>query len=300
MTALDGRVAIVTGAGRGVGREHALLLAAEGAAVVVNDLGGATDGTGSDASPAQRVVEEIEAGGGRAVANGADISDWKAAGDLVAQAVEEFGGLDVLINNAGILRDRTIVNMDPTEWDLVQGVHLRGHAATTHFAGAYWRQRFKAGEPVAASIVNTSSTSGLIGNFGQTNYGAAKAGIAALTIISQIELGAYGVRCNAIAPYARTRLSPADEVEGTPAFDPLEPANIAPFVAYLASEGCPLAGKLFFVHGGRVQLVRPFTLAQSIVKEGRWTVDELAEAATVFAEIDTSPVMPGSDPIIWV
>ena len=176
MGALDGRVAIVTGAGRGVGREEALLLAAEGAAVVVNDLGGATDGTGRDAGPAEAVVEEIRAAGGQAVANGADVSDWDAATAMVEQAVGEFGRLDVLVNNAGILRDRSIVNVEPAEWELVQAVHLRGHAATTRAAGAYWRQQAKAGEPVAASIVNTTSVSGLFGNFGQTNYGSAKAG----------------------------------------------------------------------------------------------------------------------------
>jgi NAD(P)-dependent dehydrogenase (short-subunit alcohol dehydrogenase family) len=299
MGALDGRVAIVTGAGRGVGREEALLLAAEGAAVVVNDLGGATDGTGRDVGPAEAVVEEIRAAGGRAVANGADVSDWDAATAMVEQAVGEFGRLDVLVNNAGILRDRSIVNVEPAEWELVQAVHLRGHAATTRAAGAYWRQQAKAGEPVAASIVNTTSVSGLFGNFGQTNYGSAKAGIAALTVITQIELGGYGVRCNAIAPYARTRLSAEAEVEGTPRFDPLEPGNIAPFVGYLATEQCPIAGKIFYVHGGRVQLVQPYTLAESITKDGRWTVDELATAAQVLADVDTTPTMPVADPILW-
>ena len=206
MGALDGRVAIVTGAGRGIGREHALLFAREGARVVVNDLGGGTDGSGADAGPAQLVVDEIRAAGGEAVANTDDVADWSGAERLVQTALDEFGTLHVLVNNAGILRDRMLANMSEAEFDDVVRVHLKGHFAPLRHAAAYWRDQAKAGTPVAASVVNTSSTSGLFGNVGQTNYGAAKTGIATMTIIAQMELDRYGVRCNAIAPSAMTRL----------------------------------------------------------------------------------------------
>ncbi len=209
MGALDGRVAIITGAGRGIGREHALLFAAEGAKVVVNDLGGAVDGTGDDRSPAQQVVDEIQAMGGEAVANGDDVADWEGGQRLVNTAVETFGDLHVLVNNAGILRDRVLVNMTEEEWDAVIDVHLKGHFVPTRWAAAYWREQSKAGKEVKANIVNTSSTSGLLGNPGQTNYGAAKAGIAAFTVICAQELARYGVALNAIAPAARTRLTEA-------------------------------------------------------------------------------------------
>ena len=193
MGALDGRIAIITGAGRGLGREHALLFAAEGATVVVNDLGGAADGTGADEGPAQQVVREIEAAGGTAVANGSSVSDWAAAEALVAETVDRFGRLDVLINNAGILRDRMLFNMEEAEWDAVVDVHLKGHAAMLHWASVHWRNRAKGGEQFDAAVVNTSSTSGLLSNPGQTNYGAAKTGIATLTEIAAKELGRYGV-----------------------------------------------------------------------------------------------------------
>ena len=209
MGALDGRVAIITGAGRGIGREHALLFAAEGAKVVVNDLGGAVDGSGDDRTPAEQVVAEITAAGGRAVANDDDITDWEGGQRLVETAVETFGDLHVLVNNAGILRDRVLVNMTEDEWDSVIHVHLKGHFVPTRHAAAYWRERAKAGQEVQASVINTSSTSGLLGNPGQTNYGAAKAGIAAFTVIAAQELGRYGVRVNAIAPAARTRMTEA-------------------------------------------------------------------------------------------
>lgn len=291
MGRLDGKVAIVTGAGRGVGREHALALAAEGAAVVVNDLGGSTTGEGSDLAPAAEVVSAIRAAGGRAVANGSNVADWKSAGELVGQAIDEFGDLDILVNNAGILRDKSIANMTEEEWDSVVAVHLKGHGATMHHACAYWRDRSKAGEPVDAAVVNTTSVSGILGQFGQTNYGAAKAGIAAMTVIAQLEMERYGVRVNCIAPYARTRLT-GNAPQSSHGFDALDPANIAPFVVYLASPGCPMKGKVFFVHGGKVQLARPWHLAETIAKEGRWTVDELFGAATPLAEIDVAPVMP--------
>src|SRR3954449_6669230 len=203
----EGRVALVTGAGRGIGREHALSLARHGAKVVVNDLGGDVSGTGADATPAQAVVDEIVAAGGEAVVNGGDVADFDDAGAMVRQAVAEFGRLDVLINNAGILRDRMLVNMDAAEWDAVIAVHLRGTFAPMRHAAAHWRERAKAGEEVDARIINTTSPSGIYGNVGQTNYGAAKAGIASFTVITAMELGRYGVTCNAIAPAALTRMT---------------------------------------------------------------------------------------------
>lgn len=283
MGSLEGRVAIITGAGRGIGREHALLFAREGARVVVNDVGAAVDGSGDDRGAAEKVVDEIIAAGGEAIANTDDVGDWEGGQRLVNAAIERFGDLHVLVNNAGILRDRVIVNMTEDEWDAVIHVHLKGHFVPTRWAAAYWREQAKAGKEVKASIVNTSSTSGLLGNPGQANYGAAKAGIAALTIIAAQELGRYGVRVNAIAPAARTRMT-----ESTPglsdlvqppsdpgAFDVWDPANVSPLVAWLAAEGCPATGKVFFVQGGVVQLFTPWTLAEKIDKGGRWTVDEL-------------------------
>jgi NAD(P)-dependent dehydrogenase (short-subunit alcohol dehydrogenase family) len=235
MSELADRVAIITGAGRGIGREHALLFAAEGAKVVVNDLGGNTDGTGADAAPAQQVVDEITASGGSAVANFDDVADWDGAKRMIDQAVSTFGDLHVLVNNAGILRDRMLVNMSAEEWDAVIRVHLRGHFCPTRWAAAYWREQSKAGKDARRSVVNTSSTSGLFGNPGQTNYGAAKMGLAAFTMIADTELTRYGVRVNAIAPAAATRLTaglgheePGPAEEG---WSPRVAANIAPFVA---------------------------------------------------------------------
>ena len=207
MGTLDGRVAIITGAGRGIGREHALLFAKEGAKVVVNDLGGSLDGSGDDRSPAQQVVDEIKALGGEAIANDDNVADWEGGQRLINAAVEAFGDLHVLVNNAGILRDRVLINMTEEDWDAVIHVHLKGHFVPTRFAANYWREQSKAGKEVKAAIINTSSTSGLLGNAGQGNYGAAKAGIAALTVISAMELSRYGVRANAIAPAARTRMT---------------------------------------------------------------------------------------------
>src|ERR1700691_6718621 len=209
MGALEGKVAIITGAGRGIGREHALLFAGEGAKVVVNDLGGAVDGSGDDRSPAEQVVDEIVAMGAEAVANDDDIADWEGGRRLVEAAVEAFGDLHVLVNNAGILRDRMLVNMSEEDWDSVIHVHLKGHFLPTRYAAGYWREQVKEGHEVNASVINTSSTSGLLGNPGQTNYGAAKAGVAAFTVIAAQELSRYGVRVNAIAPAARTRMTEA-------------------------------------------------------------------------------------------
>ncbi|MDQ1438769.1 MAG: hypothetical protein QOK43_2398 [Acidimicrobiaceae bacterium] len=283
MGALDGRVAIITGAGRGIGREHALLFASEGAKVVVNDLGGAIDGSGDDRTPAEQVVDEIKGMGGQAVSNADNVADWEGSQRLVNAAVEAFGDLHVLVNNAGILRDRVLVNMTEEEWDAVIHVHLKGHFAPTRWAAAYWREQAKSGKEVKASVINTSSTSGLLGNPGQTNYGAAKAGIAAFTVICAQELSRYGVRSNAIAPAARTRMTESTpglgdvvKVPDEPdAFDVWDPANVSPLVAYLATESCPANGKVFFVQGGKVQTFQPWTLTDSIDKQDRWTVAEL-------------------------
>ena len=289
MGALEGRVAIITGAGRGLGREHALLFAGEGAKVVVNDLGGDMHGEGGDPSSAMETVEEIKAMGGAAVVNGDNVADWDGAQRMVQQAVDAFGDLHVLVNNAGILRDRVIINMTEAEWDAVIAVHLKGHFCPTRHAAAYWREQTKAGKTVNASIVHTSSTSGLFANPGQANYGAAKTGIATLSQICAKELSRYGVRSNAIAPAARTRLTEAtpglSEVVKPPedGFDVWDPANVSPFVAYLATEGCPFTGETFLVQGGTVQRVQSWTAAEKIEKDDRWTVAELASGASKLA-----------------
>jgi NAD(P)-dependent dehydrogenase (short-subunit alcohol dehydrogenase family) len=285
MGALDGRVAIITGAGRGLGREHALLFAAEGAKVVVNDLGGDMRGEGGDPSPAMDVVKEIEALGGEAVVNGGNVASWDDAEALVRQAVDTFGDLHVLVNNAGILRDRVVVNMSEAEWDAVIAVHLKGHFSPTHFAAAYWREQTKAGHEGDRSIIHTSSTSGIFANPGQANYGAAKSGIATFSQICAKELGRYGVRSNAICPGARTRLTEAtpglSDAIKAPAegFDVWDPANVSPFVAYLATPACTITGETFLVQGGRVQRAQTWVGAERIDKDDRWTVAELAAAA---------------------
>ncbi len=283
MGTLEGRVAIITGAGRGIGREHALLFASEGAKVVVNDLGGAMDGSGDDRSPAQQVADEIKAMGGEAIANADNVADWEGGQRLINAAVEAFGDLNVLVNNAGILRDRVLINMTEEEWDSVIHVHLKGHFVPTRWAAAYWREQSKAGKEVRASVINTSSTSGLLGNPGQTNYGAAKAGIASFTVICAQELDRYGVRVNAIAPAARTRLTEATPGLGdiiqapadAGAFDVWDPANISPLVAYLATADAQETGKVFFVQGGQIRLMKGWAMADSIEKNDRWSVAEL-------------------------
>jgi NAD(P)-dependent dehydrogenase (short-subunit alcohol dehydrogenase family) len=283
MGSLDGRVAIITGAGRGIGREHALLFAAEGAKVVVNDLGGSVDGEGDDRSAAQRVVDEITALGGEAMANADDVTDWDGGKRLVDTAAEAFGDLHVLVNNAGILRDRVLVNMSEADWDSVVHVHLKGHFVPTRHAAAYWREQTKAGKEVKASVINTTSTSGLLGNPGQSNYGAAKAGIAAFTTIAADELVRYGVRVNAIAPAARTRMTEQtpglSDIVQAPAdaavFDSWAPGNVSPLVAYLATVGCPATGRVYFVQGGQVRLFQPWRMTDTIGKDDRWTVAEL-------------------------
>ena len=250
----EGRVAIVTGAARGVGREHALGLARHGACVVVNDLGGAVDGTGTDKSPAQQVVEEIKAMGGEAVVNGDDVSSWNGAKNMIDQAVETFGTLDVVVNNAGILRDRMLVNMTEDEWDSVIQVHLKGTFAPSRHAAAYWRQKSKdTGEKVNARIINTSSTSGLYGNVGQTNYGAAKAGIAAFTIIAARELGRIGVTVNSISPTAYTRMTDNLREYTEEDIERRDPRWVSPTIVYLSSaEANDITGRVIQAGNGRV------------------------------------------------
>ncbi|HUJ91440.1 MAG TPA: SDR family oxidoreductase [Gaiellaceae bacterium] len=281
MPNLTGKVAIVTGAGRGIGRAHALALAAAGAKVVVNDLGGSLAGEGSDLSPAQQVAGEISAAGGEAVADGENVADFAGAGRLVQHAIAAFGRLDILVNNAGILRDRMLVNMEEDEWDAVVAVHLKGHFATTRHAAAHWRERSKAGEDVRARVINTSSPSGVFGNVGQTNYGAAKAGIAAFTVIAAQELGRYGVTVNCIAPNARTRMTEETFEMGAPTegFDPLDPANNSPIVVALcADEAQEITGQCFHVWGGAVNALRPWEAGELFRSEERWDADELLAA----------------------
>lgn len=284
MGELDGRICIVTGAGRGIGREHSLFLASHGAKVVVNDLGGNIDGTGDDKSPAQSVVEEIQALGGEAVANGDSVSDWDGAERMIQTAVDTFGDLHVLINNAGILRDRVVVNMTEQEWDAVINVHLKGHFAPLHHAAAYWRQQSKAGKEVNASVIHTASESGLFANPGQANYGSAKSGIATLSMIAAKELQRYGVRSNSIAPRARTRLTESSfgtdlmaAREGQ--FDVWDPGNISPLVAWLAHSACESTQQTYFVFAGTVQRVIPWDCDpdHKIVKDSKWTLEELIE-----------------------
>ena len=281
---LEGKVAIVTGAGRGIGREHALALARAGAKVVVNDLGASLAGEGADATPAQQVVDEIERLGGEAVANDANVADFDAAERMVRQAVETFGRLDILVNNAGITRDRMLVNMTEAEWDAVIAVHLKGHFAPTRHAASYWRERSKAGEEVRARVINTSSPSGVFGNVGQANYGAAKAGIAAFTIIAAQELARYGVTVNCLAPNARTRMTEATFGEiPKPAdgFDAMDPANVAPVVVALCADAAQaITGQCFFVYGGAVSVLRPWDVGEQLVADGRWEPEALLDELT--------------------
>ena len=287
MPALEGRVAVITGAGRGIGREHALLFAREGAKVVVNDLGGANDGSGGDAGPAQEVVKEIRAAGGEAVANADDVASWDGAAALIAETVGEYGRVDVVVNNAGILRDAFIASMSEAEWDAVIAVHLKGHAAVLHHAAAHWKERSKAGDEVDGAVINTASASGVIvPNAGQANYGAAKAAIAALTLVAASELERYGVRVNAIAPIARTRLTLATPGMGAvfaagvtddTGHDLFDPSNISPLVAYLATAGCPVTGKVFAVQGGSIQELSGWSAVAEIETDGPWRIEDIAE-----------------------
>jgi len=297
----DDRVVIVTGAGRGIGRAHALEFAAQGAKVVVNDLGGEVDGSGSSTGPAGEVVEEIRGMGGEAVANGDDVSSWEGAQRLVNTAIETFGRLDTLVNNAGILRDRMLTNMTEEEWDAVIKVHLKGTFGPTRWAAAYWREQAKAGAPVDASVVNTSSASGLYGNPGQTNYGAAKAGIASFTIIAGKELERYGVRVNAIAPGALTRMTEnlgmgQRAAERKPEeFDAMAPENIAPLVVWLGSNlSAGVTGRVFNVAGGRISVAEGWHRGPEVDKGDRWDPAQLTEPIQqLLAEAAPPPGMFG-------
>ncbi|WP_378736610.1 SDR family oxidoreductase [Nocardia brasiliensis] len=275
-----GRVVIVTGAGRGIGRAHALAFAAAGAKVVVNDLGSALDGAATAETPAAQVVAEIEALGGTAVANGDDVADWQGGQRLIRQAVDTFGGLDVLVNNAGFVRDRMLVNLGEEEWDAVIRVHLKGHFVTMRHAIEYWRGESKAGRPVDGRIINTSSGAGLQGSIGQGNYGAAKAGIAGLTLTAAAEFARYGVTVNAIAPAARTRMTEtvfADTMarpdEG---FDAMAPENISPLVVWLGSpESAAVTGRMFEVEGGKIALAEGWRHGVAVDRGARWSPAEL-------------------------
>ncbi|MFG3287165.1 SDR family oxidoreductase [Streptomyces sp. NPDC048111] len=282
----EGRVVVVTGAGRGLGRAHALAFAEQGARVVVNDLGVGPDGAGASGGPAQEVVEEIRAAGGEAVAHGGDIATTEGAASLVATAVRTFGALHTLVNNAGFLRDRMLVNLDEDDWDAVMRVHLKGHFLPLKHAAAYWRAEAKAGREIAARVVNTSSGAGLLGSVGQGNYSAAKAGIVGLTLVAAAEMGRYGVQVNAIAPAARTRMTEGTFAEamaapGAPgAFDAMAPENVSPLVVWLgsaASEG--VTGRVFEAEGGRITVMEGWRPGPGIDKGARWSPREAGEAA---------------------
>ncbi|WP_190264247.1 SDR family oxidoreductase [Glutamicibacter nicotianae] len=281
---LSGRVAIVTGAGRGLGREHALELARQGAMVVVNDFGTTLGGAIDPSNPAHEVVAAIRAEGGQAVANGADVADFEQAGAMVQQAIDTYGRLDILVNNAGFVRDRMLVNTSEEEWDAVIRVHLKGHFAPLRHAAKYWRNEAKAGRTVQARVINTTSGAGLKGSVGQASYSAAKAGITGLSMVAAHELARYGVKVNSIAPAARTRMtedafgeSMAAPEEG---FDAMNPANVSPIVAWLASVGCEITGRVIEVEGGRVCIEEGWNHGPQVDAGARW------DAAEVGAEIE--------------
>ncbi|MBV8952255.1 MAG: SDR family oxidoreductase [Actinobacteria bacterium] len=294
----EGRVVVVTGAGRGIGREHALEFARQGAKVVVNDLGAEVDGTGGSTGPAGEVVDAIRGMGGEAVANGDDVADWNGAKALIDTAVKTFGGLDTLVNNAGILRDRMLVNMTEDDWDAVMRVHLRGHFCPTRHAAGYWREQVKAGETVDARVVCTSSGAGLFGNIGQANYAAAKSGIATFARVVAAELGRYGVTANAIAPIARTRMtenlfagSMARPDAGT--FDAMDPGNIAPLVVWLGSnDSAGVSGHVFEISGGKVNIADNWRSLPGIDKGERWEPADLGPVVReLVAKVDPVKVI---------
>ncbi|MEU4895714.1 SDR family oxidoreductase [Streptomyces sp. NPDC044780] len=279
-----GRVVAVTGAGRGLGRAHALAFAAEGANVVVNDLGVGLDGSKAGSGPAQRVVQEIRAAGGEAVAHGGDIATADGAASLVATALDSFGRLDTLVNNAGFLRDRTLVNLDEDDWDAVIRVHLKGHFLPLKYAAAHWRAEAKAGRVPEARVINTSSGAGLLGSVGQGNYSAAKAGIVGLTLVAAAEMGRYGVQVNAIAPAARTRMTEETFPEtmaapGEGVFDAMAPENVSPLVVWLGSAACAgVTGRVFEVEGGRITVMEGWRPGPTADKGARWNPAEAGEA----------------------
>ncbi len=279
----EGRVVIVTGAGRGLGREHALEFARQGAQVVVNDLGASNQGEGTDDSPAADVVKEIRAMGGEAVTNGADVADWDQAKALVIQAIDTFGKLDVVVNNAGFVRDRMFVSCSEEEWDAIIRVHLKGHFCVSRHAAEYWRGEAKAGNPVDARIVNTSSGAGVLGSVGQSNYSAAKGGIATLTLVQAAELGRYGITANAICPIARTRMTEGafGDVMKAPehGFDINDPANVSPFVAWLGSkQSKSVTGRVWEVFGGTITVFDGYRREQTIDIDKRWDPSEIGSA----------------------
>ncbi len=300
----EGRVAIVTGAGRGIGREHALMLAAQGAKVVVNDLGASADGRGADAGPANEVVAEIAGMGGEAVVNGADVTDFDQAGEMVAQAIEAFGRLDVLVNNAGILRDRMVFSMSEDEWDDVVRVHLKGHFCPTRHAAAHWREQTKAGNPVDARIINTSSPSGLYGNVGQASYGAAKAGIASFTQVCALELARYGVTANCLAPTAITRLvvpvMGGDEAISDEVREALAPRWVAAVATWLASPASAgVTGRVIDVRGDRVAIAEGWHRGPDATNPGEpEEVGEVLEALLAKARPNTD-LDGNDDPDRW-
>ncbi|WP_430330848.1 SDR family oxidoreductase [Rhodococcus sp. ACT016] len=300
---LDGRVVIITGAGRGIGRAHALAFAAEGAKVVVNDIGVGGDGSNTGETPAEQVVAEIKAAGGEAVVNGDDVASWEGAQNLIQTAIDTFGGLDILVNNAGFLRDRMLVGMSEEEWDAVIRVHLKGHFAPLRHAAAYWRAESKAGRPVDARIINTSSGAGLQGSIGQGNYAAAKAGIAEMTIQAAAELKNYGVSVNAIAPAARTRMTVGAggamaEAMAAPeeGFDAMAPENISPLVVWLGSaESKDVTGRVFEVEGGKITVAEGWRHGPAQDKGDRWDPKELGPVvADLLAKAETPTPVYGA------
>jgi NAD(P)-dependent dehydrogenase (short-subunit alcohol dehydrogenase family) len=291
----EGRVVVVTGAGRGIGRGHALEFARQGAKVVVNDVGAELDGAGGSTGPAGEVVDLIRGSGGEAIANGEDVADWAGAERLVAAAVDTYGRLDVVVNNAGIVRDRMVVTMAEDEWDAVMRVHLKGTFATTHFAALHWRERSKAGEQPKGRIINTSSGAGLFGSVGQANYSAAKAGIATFTIVAAAELGRYGATVNAIAPSARTRMTEMAfaEMMAKPSegFDRMAADNVAPLVVWLGSEAAGgVTGRVFEVEGGVITVAEGWQRGLSVDKGARWEPAEVGAAVAGLLAKATPPV----------
>ena len=293
----EGRVVIVTGAGRGIGREHALEFGRQGAKVVVNDIGTELDGSGGSTGPAGEVVEAIRAMGGEAIAHGADVTNWEQTGDMVKTAIETFGGLDIVVNNAGFVRDRMFVSTSEEEWDAIINVHLKGHFCTTRHAAAYWRGESKAGKEVNARIINTSSGAGLLGSVGQSNYSAAKAGIASLTLVQAVELGRYGITANAIAPAARTRMTEGAFAEmmkkPDEGFDAMDPANISPLVAWLGSaDSKDVTGQVFEVAGGEIIIGDGWRRGPKADKGERWNPADVGPAVRGLLAEATPAIKP--------